>query len=86
MNRYSRHTGMGYCRPRTQLRERCGSEAGETCQPAPTCEAAEEQAPTLAMAYVPAQIFRNLLEPHDALHQGSIFAELIKPYEGGCCR
>ncbi len=86
MNRYSRNTGMGYGRCRTQMRERCASEASDSCQPTPACEQVDDHGPSLAMAYVPAQVFRNLLDPHEALHKGTVFAELVKPYEGGCCQ
>lgn len=40
----------------------------------------------LAMAYVPSQRFENLYEAKDGWHRGTIFADLDKPYEGGCCR
>ena len=40
----------------------------------------------LAMAYVPSQRFENLYEACDGWHRGTIFADLDKPYEGGCCR
>lgn len=40
----------------------------------------------LAMAYVPSQPFERLYAPADGWHRGTIFADLDKPYEGGCCR
>ena len=40
----------------------------------------------LAMAYVPLQPFRNLYTAEKGLGRGTIFADLDKPYEGGCCR
>ncbi|MBQ8350524.1 MAG: spore coat associated protein CotJA [Clostridia bacterium] len=40
----------------------------------------------LAMAYVSSQRFENLYAPTDGWHHGTIFADLDKPYEGGCCR
>ena len=51
--------------------------------------------PSLAMVYSPLQGWQNLLTPQDGLVHGSIFAELIKPFEGtsigrgtegGCCK
>ncbi len=38
--------------------------------------------PSLAMVYVPKQEWRCALSPHDALMHGSLFAELVKPFEG----
>lgn len=42
----------------------------------------------LAMAYVPWQSFNNTYEPCKALHTGTIFPELCKPFCGkrGACR
>ena len=40
-------------------------------------------APSLAMVYAPEQCWRNLLEYEAALKNGSLFAELIMPFEGG---
>lgn len=42
----------------------------------------------LAMAYVPWQHFTNTYDPEKALHVGTIFPELDKPYIGkrGMCR
>ena len=51
--------------------------------------------PSLAMVYSPYQSWQSLLSPKDGLAHGSIFAELIKPFEagnrsrgteGGCCK
>lgn len=39
-------------------------------------------APSLAMVYSPRQCWRNLLEPDAALSSGSLFAELVLPFEG----
>lgn len=39
-------------------------------------------APSLAMVYSPKQCWRNLLDLHAGLNHGSIFAELILPFEG----
>ena len=39
-------------------------------------------APSLAMVYAPGQCWRNLLEPEAALKNGSLFAELVMPFEG----
>ena len=40
----------------------------------------------LAIAYVPAQPFGNLYPAEKALLRGTLFADLDKPYEGGCRR
>ena len=46
----------------------------------PTCI----HAPALAMVYSPKQCWQNMLDPQSALENGSMFAELILPFEGGC--
>lgn len=38
--------------------------------------------PSLAMAYSPTQAWRCLYAPDKALHAGTLFAELDKPFEG----
>ena len=43
-------------------------------------------APSLAMVYSPKQCWRNLLDNEAALKNGSLFAELILPFEGSKCR
>ena len=43
-------------------------------------------APSLAMVYAPKQCWQNLLDPMSGLEQGSIFAEMILPFEGGGVR
>lgn len=47
---------------------------------------AEGSCPTLPLAfpYVPAQTFENLYDPMEGWRRGTIFADLDKPYEGGC--
>ena len=40
-------------------------------------------APSLAMVYSPKQCWRNLLDPQSALENGSLFAELLLPFECG---
>ena len=39
--------------------------------------------PSLAMVYSPVQAFENLLSPQEGLAQGTIFLDLIKPFETG---
>lgn len=39
-------------------------------------------APVLAMVYSPRQCWRNVLDPQSGLENGSMFAELILPFEG----
>lgn len=38
--------------------------------------------PSLAMVYAPVQEWRCLLTPSEALPEGSLFRELIKPFQG----
>ena len=40
----------------------------------------------VGMAYVPWQTWMNVYEPCKGLSQGTIFPDLDKPFEGGCCR
>lgn len=71
-------------RPRTscngterRVRENTGESFGcGTNQP--TCA----NMPSLAMVYSPVQAFHKLLTPTQGLSQGSIFEELILPFEG----
>ena len=42
-------------------------------------------APALAMAYAPRQCWQNLLDPASGLKAGSMFAELILPFEAAKC-
>ena len=43
--------------------------------------------PSLAMVYSPVQEWRNLLPPQQALQNGSLFGELVKPFMGrSICR
>ena len=54
----------------------------------------EIPAPSLAMVYCPRQCWRNLFDPAKALAHGTLFAELVLPFEGnshngrkeGCAR
>lgn len=40
----------------------------------------------LAMAYIPNQTWKNLLSPESALMNGTIFRELVFPFEGRTIR
>lgn len=40
------------------------------------------KAPSLAMVYAPRQCWRSLLDPRSALAQGTMFAEMVLPFEG----
>lgn len=40
----------------------------------------------VGMAYVPWQTWGNVYEPCKGFSRGTIFPELDKPFEGGCCR
>ena len=39
--------------------------------------------PSLAMVYSPIQPWKEVLSPEDGLAQGTIFVDLIKPFEAG---
>ena len=57
-------------------------ENGCGCQrPCDTSCPTEIPAPALAMVYCPRQCWRKLFEPEDALKHGSLFAELVLPFE-----
>lgn len=40
------------------------------------------QKQSLAMAYVPWQTFKNVVDGYDGLRHGSIFLDLVLPFEG----
>ncbi|MBQ2863609.1 MAG: spore coat associated protein CotJA [Clostridia bacterium] len=42
--------------------------------------------PSLAMAYSPFQHFHGLYETDEALHRGTLFVELDKPWKAGMSR
>ena len=79
MNRFQRAccTGAEDARSRSAMRERAAA-----CSEGAACM---HDLP-IAMAYVPSQRFENLYGAADGWHHGTIFADLNKPYEGGCCR
>ena len=57
-------------------------ENGCGCQrPCDTSCPTEIPAPALAMVYCPRQCWRKLFEPEEALKHGSLFAELVLPFE-----
>ncbi len=41
---------------------------------------------SLAMVYSPKQEFTDLYEPEEGLYRGTIFVQLDKPLQAGCCR
>ena len=47
--------------------------------PTPTCH----NMPSLAMVYSPIQPWKEVLSPEDGLAHGTIFVDLIKPFEAG---
>jgi hypothetical protein len=58
-------------------------ECGCACQrPCDTSCPTEIPAPALAMVYCPRQCWRKLFDPEDGLKHGTIFAELVLPFEG----
>ena len=82
MNRFQRAYACGAedMRSRSAMRERAMmAQAQENTTPHNTCPDL-----ALAMAYVKNQTFQNLYEAEDGWHRGTIFADLDKPYEGGC--
>ena len=67
----------------------------KTCRPLqpcrreyPDCRNAEASASgvSLAMVYSPKQEFTDLYEPEEGLYRGTIFVQLDKPLQAGCCR
>ncbi len=58
------------------------SQAGIPSLPCDTGEKNSLLAPSLAMAYVPVQQFRDLYDPDYALQIGTIFRELDLPFYG----
>ena len=57
-------------------------EGGCGCQkPCNTSCPTEIAAPALAMVYSPRQCWRKLLDPEEGLKHGTIFAELVLPFE-----
>ena len=90
LDRASAETGrsgmMGECCEWTQGQARQEAplrpEGGCGCQrPCDTSCPTEVAAPALAMVYSPRQCWRNLLDPAEGLKQGTIFAELVLPFE-----
>lgn len=69
----------------------CGCGCGETSRTAQTrsgsgrnagdgCPDRRIPAPSLAMAYVPMQQWRDILDCEDALANGTLFGELVLPF------
>ena len=81
-----------HCRSRmTGISELLGQNGGYDCrgeavgQPG-DADMQDSCGIVLAMAYVPSQPFSNLYSPEKGLRRGTVFADLDKPYEGGCRR
>ena len=82
-------------RPQARQESPMRPENGCGCQ-RPSCDTScptEIPAPSLAMVYCPRQCWRSLFSPEDGLKHGTIFAELVLPFEGrqlsgkeGCAR
>ena len=82
-------------RPQARQESPMRPENGCGCQ-RPSCDTScptEISAPSLAMVYCPRQCWRSLFSPEDGLKHGTIFAELVLPFEGrqlggkeGCAR
>ena len=80
MNKYQRAYACGAedMRCRSAMRERALAAAEQKPEAEGDCGMA------LAMAYVKSQPFENIYTAEDGLHRGTVFADLDKPYEGGC--
>ena len=82
----SRRENMGNCcewRPQVRQETPVRPEDGCGCQSiCNTSCPAEIPAPALAMVYCPRQCWRSLFSPEDGLKHGTIFAELVLPFEG----
>ena len=83
MNKYQRAYACGAedMRCRTALRERAVAAAAEAEKEA---ERQGGCGMALAMSYVRPQPFENIYSAEDGFSRGTIFADLDKPYEGGC--
>ena len=94
----SRRADMGNCcewRPQSRQEAPVQPEGGCGCHmPCNTSCPTEIAAPALAMVYCPRQCWRKLLDPEEGLKHGTIFAELVLPFEAaphkggkeGCAR
>ena len=84
MNRHcrSRMPDIGEMLGRNGCYDSCGNGHGQQAD----TPAQNACGMVLAMAYVPSQPFENLYCAEKALARGTLFADLDKPYEGGCCR
>ena len=92
------NTNAGRCcewRPqaRQEMPQRPERGCGCNSMPCDTSCPTEVPAPSLAMVYCPRQCWRSLFSPEDGLKHGTIFAELVLPFEGrqlggkeGCAR
>ena len=67
---------------RQELPEHPENGCGCNSSPCNTSCPTEIPAPSLAMVYCPRQCWRSLFSPEDGLKHGSIFAELVLPFEG----
>ena len=91
MNRYNRPYLAG---AEENARYGCSCGRSESTAPAPdggcdrTCGRGNPCAGCLhlAIASILPQPFENLHDVNTGWHRGTIFADLDKPYEGGCCR
>ncbi|MBR2340337.1 MAG: spore coat associated protein CotJA [Clostridia bacterium] len=59
----------------------CGCENGQNQQQGCSTCPVQSWAPSLAMVYSPVQCWEGVLEPAEALANGSLFSGLIKPFE-----
>ena len=83
----SRRNTVGECcewtPPQARQEAPVRPEGGCGCQkPCNTSCPTEIPAPSLAMVYCPRQCWRSLLEPEVGLAHGTLFAELVLPFEG----
>lgn len=83
MNRFHR----AYMAGNEDQRQRAERRSRPTmAEPPMKEEAMPERQMALAMIYVEPQAFVNLYSPEEGWKRGTIFADLDKPFEGGCCR
>jgi len=68
--------GSKVTRGRADNRCECGTATPTPCTP-------DSFAPSLAMVYSPHQCWRGVLSPADGLSKGTIFSELVLPFEAG---
>ena len=87
-NDYMRRNQYQRTAPAAPIRTVCECTASEEETTARMCMHDPLNGLPVAMAYVPWQEWRNLYAAEKALHRGTIFEDLDKPFsgKGGCCK